>query len=166
VGGPGGAGHAVAKRSLAMPLAAAPMVAAEPAQAAPPPPAPKAESHARAVDADEREEAARDRTREHRPAVVRAVVVTTAATDLTAPEALRAMIEAHLRTMTWPATTPAGPVVLRLHVDASGKVAAVDVVSGDAGAAAALRASLVGLTSGAKATTARATLVLTIRLGA
>jgi Ca-activated chloride channel family protein len=145
--GAGGPGHAYAKKEKA----AVESLAEEP-EAAP----------SRSADKDD---SPRDEERQRRVAVMRAVVVSTAPADLASPEMLRAVVEARLRTLTWPASTPAGVVVLRLHVDASGKVTAVDVVTGDAGVAAALRARLLGVASGAKATTARATLVVTVRVG-
>jgi Ca-activated chloride channel homolog len=90
-------------------------------------------------------------------------VVAGPATDLGSPETLRAAVEARLARFAWPAAAT-GPVVLRLHVDASGRVTLIEVVSGDEGLAAALRAKLLGLTSGAKGLTAKATLVVTVRL--
>ncbi|HVU50033.1 MAG TPA: hypothetical protein VHL80_05075 [Polyangia bacterium] len=54
--------------------------------------------------------------------------------------------------------------VPRLHVDASGRVTAVEVVSGDPGLAKLLRARLLGLTSASKAATSKAILLVTLRV--
>jgi hypothetical protein len=93
----------------------------------------------------------------------RQLVVAASPTDLTSPERLRAAIEARLTASTW-RTLPKGTFVLRLHVDASGKVTAVEVVSGAADGGATLGALLKGLTSASKGTSAQAALVITIRL--
>jgi hypothetical protein len=85
-------------------------------------------------------------------------------TDVSAPQVLRAAIVARLAALTFAPRTPAGLVVLRLSVDANGKVTAVDVLSGDAAVAAQLRAKLLELHSAAKATSSKATVVVTIRL--
>jgi Ca-activated chloride channel family protein len=107
---------------------------------------------------------AKDDERRKDKSTLRATVASTAA-DLASPERLRAAVEAKLASLTWPAgSTPKGLVVLRLRVDAAGKVTAVEVVSGDRGLGARLRSNLVGLTSGARGSTPKATLVVTIRL--
>jgi Ca-activated chloride channel family protein len=97
-------------------------------------------------------------------AAPRATIVSLTPTDVGAPQALRAAIEARLATLTFAPRVPTGLVVLRLDIDASGKVTAVDVLSGDAGVAAQLRAKLLELRSAAKAKSPKAAVVVTIRL--
>jgi Ca-activated chloride channel family protein len=97
-------------------------------------------------------------------AAPRATIVSVTPTDVSAPQVLRAAIVARLAALTFAPRTPAGLVVLRLSVDANGKVTAVDVLSGDAAVAAQLRAKLLELHSAAKATSSKATVVVTIRL--
>jgi Ca-activated chloride channel family protein len=90
-------------------------------------------------------------------------VVSAAPTDLSSPESLRAAVEARLAAATW-TVRPTGRFVLRLRVDATGKVTAVDVVSGEPSFGATLASLLKGLTSGAKSTSPKATLVVTVRV--
>jgi len=107
----------------------------------------------------------RDDARLKSAPAARAVLVSAVATDVASPEALRAAIATRLAHLRWPAAlAPGVVVVLRLHVDAAGYVTAADVVSGDGTFAATLRARLVGLASGAKATKAAGTVVVTVRL--
>jgi Ca-activated chloride channel family protein len=81
----------------------------------------------------------------------------------TAP--LRAALEARLQAVRQGCPARAGKVVLRLHVDATGKVVAVDAVSGDAAVAAYLRAKLAGLTSATRATGPAGTWTVTVSVG-
>jgi Ca-activated chloride channel family protein len=100
--------------------------------------------------------------------VAPAVIISNTSADLQAPELLLAAVKARLTAIKWDeaprhATTQ---LTLRLSVDVAGKVVAVDVVSGDAGLAAFVKAKLVGLTSGARPTAKVGTLVLTVRVNA
>ncbi|MDB4982170.1 MAG: von Willebrand factor type like domain [Myxococcales bacterium] len=79
-------------------------------------------------------------------------VESSSATGLASPEALVAALEARLASLS--KRCPKGHVVLKLTVDAGGKVTSVEILSGDTKVGAFLRRELVGLTSGA---TARAT---------
>ena len=108
-----------------------------------------------------------DDARRSRDAVVRMTIVSTTPTDLTSPE--RPALEAlrALPRVLDPAglLDPRGPSSsCAFHVDASGKVTAVDVVSGDPGLGKLLRARLLGLTSASKAASTRAVLVLTLQV--
>jgi Ca-activated chloride channel family protein len=111
-----------------------------------------------------RQAPSRDEERRSRGGVVRATIVSATFTDVASPERLRLAVEALLASSSWPASTPTGLVVLRLHVDPSGKIAAVDVVSGEPSLAQLLRTRLIGLVSASKATSAKAVLVLTLRV--
>jgi Ca-activated chloride channel family protein len=168
--GAGGLGFSRLKSlSAPAPAAAPPEAQAKPeVEAAPaPPPSPPAHGARPAVagKAARGDASARDDGRRQEARALRATVVATTGTDLVSPERLRDAVEAKLAALTWPAgSAPAGVVVVRLHVDAAGKVTALDLVSGDATLATLLRARLVGLTSAAKATSAQAALVVTIRL--
>jgi Ca-activated chloride channel family protein len=157
VGPSGHAGRTMAKRALSDDaLEGLSSAAPERLRAVPPAPEPV-----------EKTEKPREAERRPAPAVLRALVMKADPTDLAAPEQLRAAVEARLAKLTWPlASTPTGPVVLRLRVDGAGKVTAVELVSGDADLAKLLRAPLLGLTSGTKAVGREAMLVVTIRMSA
>ena len=110
-----------------------------------------------------------------RPAA-RSVVATGVPTDLSGSALLLNVVRAKLAAIDWTATgVPSGhgSVGLRVRVDVSGKVVAVDVVRGDPKLGAFIKAkldaaALVGATTGAKPTgTARTgTLLVTIRVSA
>jgi Ca-activated chloride channel family protein len=159
--GAGGGGFGALGRG-ASPVAAAP---------APPPTlrsrafAAKRMAVAEAEADDLRAAPAKDKAEANKPASPpRLVVVSSAASGLAAPEALLAAVKARLATLG--GRCPAGQVVLKLTVDAAGKVTVVDLVTGDAPVAAFLKAHLVGLTSGAKpvGTAKVATWTVTIRV--
>jgi Ca-activated chloride channel family protein len=115
------------------------------------PPAPKAEA-----------KKAKNEERDDKAPARHAVVVSVTSKDLASPEHLKAALEAKLRALSFGAT-PAGPIVLRLRVDARGRVTAVEVVSGERAFGATLAAALEGLTAASKGTSSQASLVVTIR---
>jgi Ca-activated chloride channel family protein len=155
--GTGQTGRSFAKKSKGADAASALDMLSEQGVAAAPSRASEApkERAAKAEREDDRKDAS----------TLRATVVSLTPTDVAAPQTLRAAIEARLATLTFTRGTPAGLVALRLSIDASGKVTGVDVLSGDAAVAAQLRARLLELRSAAKATSPKATVVVTIRLG-
>src|SRR5262249_54955935 len=75
--------------------------------------------------------------------------------------ALRTALEARLLAVRAGCPARPGRVVLRLTVDAAGRVVAVDAVSGDSTVAAYLRAALAGLTSTTRPTGPTGTLTVT-----
>ena len=164
-GGPGAASHGrvMVKRAAKVSLEE---LDAEPA---PPPaaqnrPQPTAVSEKAADKSEARAGKDDDRkTGRERSAAHHGVVVAVSAIDLASPEKLRAAVEKRLTARAWPAA-PTGQVVLRLHVDAAGTITSVEVVSGDPTFGAALGAWLKGLTSGAKGTTPKAALLVTVRM--
>jgi hypothetical protein len=97
-----------------------------------------------------------------KPPVPTLVVTATASAGLGDTRALRAAIEASLIAARGGCSAGRGGVVLRLTVDAAGKVIAVDVDSGDARLAACLRPGLLGLTSGTRATAKTGAFTVTI----
>jgi hypothetical protein len=122
-----------------------------------PPPAPTSA-------APRREEAEKDDGRAAH-ARLTATIAASSAAGLASPELLLAAVKARLASVDWTrAAGRPGQLGLRLTVDASGKVVAVYVVSGDAALAPVLKAKLVGLTSAAKATGKVATWTVTIRI--
>jgi hypothetical protein len=90
------------------------------------------------------------------------VVTATTSAGLGDTTALRTAIESRLIAARQACAAAGGRVVLRLTVDATGKVTAVDVVSGDAGLAACVRPGLLGLTSAARAAAKTGTFTVTI----
>jgi hypothetical protein len=95
-----------------------------------------------------------------------AAIVTSTPANLQSPELLLAALKTRLGAIKWdeaPRHAP-GQLVLRLTVDAAGKVVAVDVVSGDAALGAFLKAKLTGMTSGAKASGKVGTMSVALRV--
>jgi hypothetical protein len=129
--------------------------AAPVAAAAPPPPRPAAN-----------EESEADEKKDDVPARLVATFATVGTTGLASPEALLAAVKARLATVRWAVVgAHPGALVLALTVDAGGKVVGVRVMSGDASLAKLLEAKLIGLTSGARPTGARAgTWIVKVRL--
>ncbi len=116
----------------------APSPVAAPSAAAPPPPPP-------------------------RPHVPSLSVARTTADGLGEAAPLVAAVKARLAALRGGCVGQAGQVVLRLHVDAAGKVVAIDVASGDAALGACLRGKLLGLGSATRATGKTGTLTVTLR---
>jgi Ca-activated chloride channel family protein len=163
LGGLGSGGHGrMAKRSVAAVEEAEMDAPAPPVGKPGRAPAP-AKAKGEALEGGAKDDA-RAKSHQAPTPALRPVVVSSIPTNLASPELLRAAIDARLGTLKWPAPWAPGLIVMRLHVDATGRVTAVEVVSGNATLGASLRARLVGLTSGAKAATSKATLVVTIRI--
>jgi Ca-activated chloride channel family protein len=128
-----------------VPAPAAPVAPAPPPPAAAPPP--PAGDHARAKSKGDKA------ARHAGPTHLTPTFATTGATNLSSPESLLAAAKARLATVDWAALgAHPGQLVLKLTVDATGKVVAVEVVSGDAALVTLLKGKLVGLTTAAKAT--------------
>jgi len=77
-------------------------------------------------------------------------------------QALRALVERAARAV---ACAASGPTKLRIVLDGEGKIAKVDIVSGDRKAGEALVRKLVGATSATRATGKQATVEVTITVG-
>jgi hypothetical protein len=152
------------------PAPAAPPAAPEPAAAAPM----EAEASPVMDSADEQElEAPRARhraARGDRASRDKSVALTVvrfqsaSASGLGDTSALQAAVQARLAVVGGACPGRPGDVVLRLTVDAGGKVVGVEAVSGDALVTAYLRAQLAGLGSATRATGKSGTFTITVRV--
>jgi Ca-activated chloride channel homolog len=163
--GIGSYGHGAAAKPASAPAASAPVAAA----AAPPPAPARAEPAKRAyksMDAPLEGLSAKDDARKNDAQAARGprfVVVTSGSSGLASPELLLAAVKARLAALKTNEGPPrTGQLVLRLTIDATGKVIAVDAVSGDKVLAAFVRSKLLGLVSGAKASSRPATWTFTL----
>src|SRR5262249_43999318 len=89
-------------------------------------------------------------------------IATVSATGLGDTAALRAALEARLAAVRHGCPARPGQAVLRLTVDAAGRVVAIEAVSGDSTVAAYLRARLAGLTSATRPTGPTGTWTVTL----